>query len=167
MRLAVVPGSFDPITVGHVNVIERAAKLFDVVVVAVMMNPDKEYMFDINQRAQLAKISCAHIPNVEVLASEGMLYDVTLGLGACAIVKGLRSGKDYYYEQKMAVYNREKNPAAETVYLPSDAKFRNVSSTIVRRRIFEQKPLDGYMMPDAIKKLETVGFSVKEKKSEK
>lgn len=158
MKLAILPGSFDPMTVGHVDVVERAAKIFDEVVVTVMVNAEKEYLFTMDQRAQLAKISCAHIPNVKILASEGMLVDVVNELGASAIVKGVRTVKDFQYEQKMAYYNREKNPRAETLYLPADPKFRRISSTLARRLIAEQKPLDGILMPDAIRKLETVGY---------
>ncbi len=160
MSLAIVPGSFDPITVGHVDVIERTAKLFDTVVVAVMMNADKEYRFTIEQRAQLAKISCAHIPNVKVLVSEGMLVDVVRELGATAIVKGVRTAKDFVYEQKMAHHNRELNPKAETLYLPCSPKLKRISSTLVRRRMEEKRSLDGLLMPEAIRKLKE-GFDPK------
>lgn len=159
MKLAVIPGSFDPMTVGHVDVVERAAKIFDVVVVTVMVNPNKQCLFTMEQRSQIAKISCAHIPNVKVLVSEGMLVDVVDSLGASAIVKGVRTVKDFQYEQGMAIYNREKNPRAETLYLPADPKYKRISSTLARRLIEEQRPLDGVLMPDAIRKLESVGFS--------
>ncbi len=161
MKLAVIPGSYDPMTVGHVDVVERAAKIFDAVVVTVMVNPDKEYMFTMEQRTQLAKISCAHLPNVKVLCSEGMLVDVVRELGASAIVKGIRTVKDFQYEQPMAYYNREKNPNAETLYLPADPKYKRVSSTLARRLIAEEKTLGGVLMPDAIRKLESVGFKAK------
>ena len=86
MSLAIVPGSFDPITVGHVDVIERASKIFDTVVVMVMVNKEKQYMFTIDQRTQLAKLSCDHLDNVKVLSSEGMLIDAVNEL---AEVKGI------------------------------------------------------------------------------
>ena len=153
MRLAIVPGSFDPITVGHVNIIERAARLFDLVVVAVMINDQKKYRFTIEQRAQLAKLSCSHIPNVKVLISEGLLVDVVDSLGAAAIVKGVRTVKDFRYEQEMALFIKLRNPRAETVYLPCDPKYKRISSTLARERIDERKPLDGILMPEAIEKL--------------
>lgn len=153
MSLAVVPGSFDPITVGHVDIIERTAKMFDVVVVAVMLNASKQYRFTIEQRAQLAKISCAHIPNVKVLISEGMLVDVVDELNATAIVKGVRTIKDFRYEQEMAHYNRAKNPKAETLYMPCTPSVKRISSTLVRRAMDEGRPLEGLLMPDAIRKL--------------
>ena len=160
MSLAIVPGSFDPITVGHVDVIERTARIFDTVVVAVMMNDQKEYRFTIEQRAQLAKISCAHIPNVKVLVSEGMLVDVVKELGATAIVKGVRTVKDFRYEQEMAYYNRAKNPKAETLYLPCSSEYKRISSTLARKLMDEGRSLKGVLMPDAIRKIET-GFDIK------
>lgn len=153
MKLAVVPGSFDPITIGHVDVIERAAKLFDTVVVAVMINAEKEYRFTIEQRAELAELSCMHIPNVRVLTGEGMLVDVVDALGATAIVKGVRTVVDFRYEQQMAWWNRAKNPRAETIYLPCDPKYKRVSSTLARRYMDELRPLDGILMPEAIKRI--------------
>lgn len=157
MKLAIVPGSFDPITVGHVNIIERAAKLFDVVVVTVMINAQKEYRFTIEQRAQLAELSCIHIPNVKVLVSEGLLVDVVDALGASVIVKGVRTVKDFRYEQEMALINKLHNPRAETIYLPCDPKYKRISSTLARAWMDEGKPLDSILMPKAIERLKN-GF---------
>lgn len=163
MSLAIVPGSFDPITVGHVDVIERTAKMFDTVVVMVMMNKEKQYMFTIDERTQLAKLSCDHLPNVKVLSSEGMLIDAINELGANAIIKGVRTIKDFKYEQTQAYWNKEHNPKAETLYLPCDPKLKRVSSTLVRKLIEEDKPLDGVLMPTAIKKLKSDGKICREK----
>ncbi len=158
MSLAVIPGSFDPMTVGHVDVVERASKIFDTVVVMVMINSQKNYMFTTEQRYQLAKLSCDHLPNVKVLYSEGMLVDVVRELGANVIVKGVRTIKDFKYEQEMAYYNKARNPDAETMYLPCDPALKRVSSTLVRKLIAEGKPLDGILMPTVIKKLELDGI---------
>lgn len=157
MSLAIVPGSFDPITVGHVDVIERAAAIFDTVVVMVMVNREKSYMFGIDKRTQLAKLSCDHLDNVKVLSSEGMLVDAVRELGANAIIKGVRTIKDFKYEQIQAYYNKERNPQAETLYLPADPKLKNVSSTRVRQMIADGKKLDGILMPTAIKMLQADG----------
>ena len=157
MRIAVYPGSFDPITVGHVDVIERASKIFDTVVVMVMVNREKEYMFTIDQRTQLAKLSCDHLPNVKVLYSEGMLIDAVNELGANVIVKGVRTIKDFKYEQVQAYWNKEHNPKAETMYIPSDPALKRVSSTMVRKLIEEDKPLEGVLMPTVIRKLKADG----------
>ena len=158
MSLAIVPGSFDPITVGHVDVIERASKIFDTVVVMVMVNKEKQYMFTIDQRTQLAKLSCDHLDNVKVLSSEGMLIDAVNELGANVIIKGVRTINDFKYEQVQAYWNKEHNPKAETMYLPSDPKLKRVSSTLVRKLIEENKSLEGILMPTAIKKLESDGI---------
>ena len=154
MSLAIIPGSYDPITVGHVDVIARASKIFDTVVVTVMINSQKSYMFTPEQRTQLAKLSCDHLPNVKVLYSEGMLVDVVRELGANVIVKGVRTIKDFKYEQEMAYYNKAKEPAAETMYLPAAPELKRISSTLARKLIEEDKSLDGILMPTAIKKLE-------------
>ncbi|MBQ7293000.1 MAG: pantetheine-phosphate adenylyltransferase [Clostridia bacterium] len=158
MSLAIVPGSFDPITVGHVDIVERAAKIFDTVVVMVMVNREKNYMFSIDKRTQLAKLSCDHLDNVKVLSSEGMLVDVVKELGANAIIKGVRTIKDFKYEQIQAYYNKEHNPQAETLYLPADPKLKRVSSTMVRKMIDGGKKLDGILMPTAIKMLKADGI---------
>ena len=105
MRIAVIPGSFDPMTTGHINIIERASILFDKVFVAVMINDTKQYMFTREQRTEIARLSVAHLPNVEVIFDDGMLADLALRLDACAIVKGIRDYKDYQYEFDMAQYN--------------------------------------------------------------
>ncbi len=153
MSVAIIPGSFDPMTVGHVDVIERASKIFDRVIVMVMVNREKKYMFSIEERTEFAKLSCSHLSNVEVMCSEGMLIDVVDELGANVIIKGVRSVKDFSYEQVQAYWNKEHNPKAETMYLPSNPKFKRVSSTMVRKLIDEGKRLDGVLMPAVISRL--------------
>lgn len=135
MKIAVVPGSFDPMTVGHVNIIERAALLFDKVYVAVMINDAKSYMFTPEQRTEIARLSLEHIQNVEVIFDSGMLASLAERLGACAIVKGIRDDKDYHYEFEMAQYNHRMNPNVQTVFLPCDEGAREISSTAVRKRL--------------------------------
>lgn len=153
MSIAIIPGSFDPMTLGHVDVVERAAKMFDEVVVAVMINPNKQYRFTVAEKIKLAECSCAHIPNARVISDGGMLIDLVDKTGACAIVKGVRTLKDFRYEQTMAYWNRAHNPKAETLYLPCDKSFARLSSTLVRRRLEERKSLDGLLSPSAIAKL--------------
>lgn len=153
MKIAIVPGSFDPLTQGHVDLVERAAALFDQVVVAVMVNDAKTYRFSSEQRRELAALSCAHIPNVRVIFDKGMLVDLVDKLGACAIVKGIRNEKDFAYEQKMAYYNKEKNPRAETIYLPCAPHHVNISSTVVRARLDAGVSIDDLIHPNAVAKL--------------
>ena len=137
MKIAIVPGSFDPMTRGHVNIIERASKLFDKVFVAVMINDSKKYMFSCEERSEIARISVSHIENAEVIFDDGMLADLALRLDACAIVKGIRDEKDYLYEFEMAQFNARRNPHAQTVFLPCDEGAREISSTVVRTRLEE------------------------------
>ena len=137
----VIPGSFDPITVGHMDIITRAAAMFDKVYVAVMTNDmsryaegavDKTYLFDREERLRFATAACAHLSNVEVLTAEGRLIDLVDRLGVVAIVKGVRNAVDFEYEQKHALWNRAHNQRAETLYLPADPSLSEISSTLVR-----------------------------------
>lgn len=164
MSIAIIPGSFDPMTLGHVDVVERAAKMFDEVVVAVMINPQKNYRFTVAEKTELAALSCAHIPNARVISDEGMLIDLVDKLSACAVVKGIRTIKDFRYEQVMAYWNRAHNPRAETLYLPCDKSFSRISSTLVRKRMEEGKALDGLMSSVAIEKLVEWGVACPAKK---
>lgn len=151
MRIAVIPGSFDPMTIGHINIIERASLLFDKVFVAVMINDTKSYMFTHEQRAEIAKLSVEYLSNVEVIFDEGMLWELALRLDACAIVKGIRDYKDYQYEFEMAQYNYKKNPNAQTVFLPCDEGAREISSTAVRERLSKGEDISDNISPKAIK----------------
>lgn len=158
MSTALIPGSFDPITLGHLDIITRAAARFERVVVAVMTNDMrkyvqnalvKNYMFDQDERATLAQAACAHLPNVEVISAGGMLIDLFDRVGADWIIKGVRSAADFEYEQKHALYNRAHNPRAETLYMPADPAFDGLSSTLVREKIRQGESLEG-CLPEAI-----------------
>lgn len=153
MKIAILPGSYDPMTVGHVNVIERAARMFDEVVVAVMNNDCKQYMLTAEERTVIATVSCAHIQNARVIADGGMLVDLVDAIDACAIVKGIRNEDDLAYEQNMARWNKEKNPRAETLYLPCDDALSEISSTAVRALIEQGKTPEGLVADAALAKL--------------
>lgn len=154
--LALLPGSYDPITTGHMDVIRRAAALFDGVVVAVMTNDmskyvatakSKQYMFSMDERTAMAKAACEGMANVRVISSTARLIDLVDELGADVIVKGIRNEADYTYEQQHALYNRAHNPRAETLYLPADPQFDAVSSTLVRERLAKSEPIDDLVPP--------------------
>lgn len=150
MKIAIVPGSFDPMTTGHINIIERASTLFDRVFVAVMINNTKNYMFSMEERTEIARLSCAHLPNVEVIFDDGMLADLALRLDACAIVKGIRDERDYLYEFEMAQFNHRRNPNAETVFLPCEEGAREISSTAVRAKIENGEDISDIVSKNAV-----------------
>ena len=132
VRRCVCPGSYDPVTVGHVDVISRAAALYDEVVVAVLHNPAKSGTLPVEQRLQLLKAALADVPNLRIEAyANTLLVDVCRDVGAQAIVKGLRGGTDFAYELPMALMNRHLT-GVETVFLPGDPRFEHVSSSLVK-----------------------------------
>lgn len=149
MRTAIIPGSFDPMTLGHKDVIQRASELFDRVIVAIMVNPDKEGMFAFSERKVIAELTLNDIPGVTVITADGYLADLAAALKACAIVKGVRNTEDFEYEQKMAVFNHERNPRCETVYLPAYGDVADISSTYARKLIADGTPLDDVLAPEA------------------
>lgn len=157
-RIAILPGSYDPMTCGHVALAARAAKLFDRIVVAVMQNDTKNYTFTTEQRLLLAKASLRDIPNCEVICDSGMLIDLYARLGASCVIKGLRNETDYSYESVQAEWNREHLHGFETIYLPSDRKLISVSSTEVRKRLAEGSDLGDLLMPAAAELLQTEAF---------
>lgn len=132
MSIALLPGSYDPITLGHLDIVKRALALYDEVVVAVMNNAAKSYMFTIGERAEMARLATADMPRVCVVADEGMLVDLFDRLGADVIVKGVRNEADLAYEQEMAAYNLSRNPRAKTVFLDAATPYADLSSTRVR-----------------------------------
>ena len=163
MSTVLIPGSYDPITLGHLDVISRAAARFDRVVVAVMTNDMKKYvqdarvktyMFSLAERKELAEVACAHLPNVEVISAGGMLIHLVDSVNADWIIKGVRSAVDFEYEQKHALYNRAHNPRAETLYMPADPAFDGISSTLVREKIRQGEFLDG-CLPEVVIRLIT------------
>lgn len=131
MKTAVCPGSFDPITFGHIDVIQRAAQIFDRVVVAVATNLAKNYFFSDEERLQLAAQSLAHLPNVEIYLAPSLLVDFAKAHQADAIVKGLRGGADFFNEEPMALLNRNLTEI-ETVFVLADPALAHVASSYVK-----------------------------------
>jgi pantetheine-phosphate adenylyltransferase len=134
-RPVVCPGSYDPVTVGHVDVIARTAALFDHVVAAVVHNPSKAGLFTTDERADLLRVVLAADERTSGVAVEvvrsGLLVDFCRGIGARAVVKGLRSGTDFTYELPMALMNRHLS-GLETVFLPGEPSFEHISSSLVK-----------------------------------
>lgn len=132
MRIGICPGSFDPVTLGHMDIISRACKIFDKVIVAVPVNPDKRASFTVEERMEMLRTVTADMENVEVDCVRGLLADYASEKHAAAIVKGLRAISDFEYEFQMALANKKLNTELDTVFLMTDQKYLFLSSTIVR-----------------------------------
>lgn len=133
MKKAVCPGSFDPITNGHIDIIKRAAELFDEVTVLVVTNPDKKCVFSPEERCRLIEKAVEGINGVKVDSFSGLLADYVKQNGISAIVKGIRSSSDFEYEFQMALANRSLAPNAETVFITADPQNMYVSSSLIRQ----------------------------------
>ena len=132
MKTAVCPGSFDPITKGHLDIIRRASKLFDRVIVVVLLNKHKNCTFSVEERKDFIQKVTEDIPNVSVDSYDGLLSDYAKKVGAIAIVKGLRAVSDFEYEFQMSLTNKQLNPDVETVFLNTDQQYMYLSSSVVR-----------------------------------
>ena len=132
MKIAIYPGSFDPITSGHLNIIQRAANIFDKLIVCVMVNSSKAPMFSRDERVELIKRSIGDIPNVEVDSSDELLASYAKRKGSCVIVKGLRAGSDFENEFQMALINHKINPGLDTMFLTSEHQYMYLSSSTVK-----------------------------------
>ena len=132
MRTAIYPGSFDPLTNGHLDVVQRAAKLFDRVVVAVAKNADKKPLFSFDERLELVKKSIVHLPNVEADAFDGLLVNYVVNQKAQSIVRGLRAVSDFEFEFQLALMNRKLNENVETIFMMPKDTYTFLSSRIVK-----------------------------------
>jgi len=148
MKIAICPGSFDPITVGHIDLASRAAAIFDKVILCVMVNAEKRHMFSLDERLELARAATASLPNVEAAACDGLLADFAQAHGACALVKGVRGASDLDWEVQMAQINRDLCPTLDTVFLPARPEHLHISSTLVREMLRYDRPLAPYIPPD-------------------
>ena len=132
MKIAIYPGSFDPVTSGHLNIIRRAANIFDKLIVCVMVNSGKKPMFTQEERVDMIRRVTADIPNVEVDCSDGLLAEYAKEKGSCVIVKGLRAGSDFENEFQMALINHKINPNLDTMFLTAEHQHMYLSSSIVK-----------------------------------
>lgn len=132
MRTMIFPGSFDPFSLGHVDIARRAVKLCDRLLVAVMHNQKKNPIFTVEERVEMARLCLKDIPGIEVIAFEGLLVDLFREQGACASVRGLRSESDFRNEAEMAAANRLMYPEFETILIPCRTDLAYTSSSIIR-----------------------------------
>lgn len=133
MKTAICPGSFDPVTLGHLDIINRASKIFDHVIVAVLVNPEKHTAFTVKERMEMLKQCVENIENVEVAGFDGLIADFAKIRGAEVIVKGLRAMSDFEYEFQMALINKKLNPDVETVFFTTTAENMFLSSSGVKQ----------------------------------
>ncbi len=150
MSLAIVPGSFDPMTMGHLDLVQKALKRYDEVVVAVMINASKRYLFDMQTRLEIAERTVADLPGVRVIAEKGLLIDLYDRLKADTVCKGWRNERDYDYELRMADWNRAHNPRFRTELIRSRGTFAELSSTEVRDALKEGRVPEGLVHPNAM-----------------
>ncbi len=132
MKIAIYPGSFDPITSGHLNIIRRAANIFDRLIVCVMVNGTKAPLFSQEERVQMIRQVVSDIPNVEVDSSCDLLAEYAKQRGSCVIVKGLRAGSDFENEFSMAIINHKINPNLDTMFLTAEHQYMYLSSSTVK-----------------------------------
>jgi len=132
MKIAIYPGSFDPVTSGHLNIIQRAANIFDKLIVCVMVNAGKNPMFTLEERVDLIRRVTSNLSNVEVDSSSELLADYAKKRGSCVIVKGLRAGSDFENEFQMALINHKINPELDTMFLTAESQYMYLSSSTVK-----------------------------------
>ena len=154
MKTAIYPGSFDPITLGHMDVIGRAAQCFDRVIVCVMVNCEKKHhMFTAQQRVDMVRRAVVGFPNVEASSWDGLLADFAVKEQANILVKGVRNGSDFDMEYQMALINKGICPTLETVLFPASADYIHFSSTMAREMIRYHQNLEKYVPASVVEEL--------------
>jgi len=153
VQTAVYPGSFDPISLGHLDIIERASKIFDKVIVAVLINPDKTGFFPIEERIEMIQLVTSHLPNVEVRGFSGLTVNFLKEVGARVIIRGLRVISDFDFALQMANPNRAMEPEIETLMMMTSPDYSYLSSSLVRQVMHFGGKLEGFVPGPIIDRL--------------
>ena len=154
MTCAVYPGSFDPVTLGHLDIIERTAQIMDRVVVGVLIKRKKTPLFSVEERVNMLKSVTAHLPNVEVKAFDGLTIDFARENGAKAIVRGLRAITDFEYELQLAQTNRVMAPEIDTLFLTTGLKYSYLSSSMVKEIAAYGGDISAFLAPEVARRVE-------------
>ncbi len=149
MKKAIFPGSFDPLTMGHMNIIERACKIFDEVIVIILENSEKRALFDLEERLHMIKSACAHLSKVSVMSADTLTVEAAKTLGANVIIRGVRSIKDFEYEKDIASVNHHLDQSIETILLYTDERYGFVSSSVIKELLKYGKDING-LVPEAV-----------------
>ena len=152
MRVAVYPGSFDPVTNGHIDIIRRAAKMVDKLIVGILINSSKTPLFSAEERVKMLEEVCRDIPNVEVRYFEGLLIDFVVSCGATIVVRGLRAVTDFEYELQWAQSNRIVCPDMDTMFLVTNVQYSYLSSSVVREYASHKGDISEFV-PEFVAKL--------------
>ncbi|MCX8055406.1 MAG: pantetheine-phosphate adenylyltransferase [Ignavibacteria bacterium] len=152
-RIAIYPGTFDPITNGHLDVIERASEMFDKVIVVIAINTKKVNLFNEQERLELARKSLAHLSNVEVVFHGGLTVDFARSVGAVSIIRGIRAVSDFEYEFQIALMNRKLAPEVHTVFLMPHEKYTYLNSSIIRELARFREDVSEFVPPCVAEKL--------------
>jgi pantetheine-phosphate adenylyltransferase len=152
-RIAIYPGSFDPVTNGHLDVVERGLKLFDHIVVTILTNPKKQFLFSLEERMEMLTTSLTDFHNVEVDTFDGLLVDYAVQRGASAVLRGLRALSDFEYEFQMALMNRRLNREIQTVFLMTGMRWIYTSSSIIKEAAQFGGDVEGMVPPIVLTRL--------------
>lgn len=152
-RIAIYPGTFDPITNGHLSIVSRALKIFDKLIVSILINPNKVSLFSREERIEMILENLEGVPNVEVDSFDGLLVDYAVKKNAQVVLRGLRALSDFEYEFQLALMNRKLNQDVQSLFLMTDYKWFYISSTIIKEAASLGGNIDGLVPPNVVRKL--------------